>query len=645
MESATPKIPISAPGLGWISDVPAYERYLRCSPTAAGTVLGYLDNNGHPNFPSETSLIEELADAMEIQKGICLKTKQCKIILLALSLLVMITSGVSVTSAAIIIVDDDGGSDYFSIQAAVDNASHSDMIIVYPGTYTENVDVNKRLTIISESGNPDDTVVQAANQKDHVFDVTANNVTINGFSLKGAGGTREYAKAGIHLQSVQDCIISNNILADNLVGIFVESSSNNNLIGNTATSNELYGIRLQSSSNNRLISNEVSYNGFGVSLISSNNNELNNNTANSNNNYGISLFQSGNNRLVNNTASNKNYGICLCLSGNNELVNNTANSNSFHGIFFWKSSDNLLNNNTANSNELYGIHLFGFSNNNRLTGNTASGNNDGIRLSWDSNNNDLSSNIANSNKKYGINLEDSTGNTLNNNFLSGNYKGIKVTDNYENQIYDNEICDRYTWKTIFIGTVLTVAVFGIAFLFIRKNRNYPDYLLIIKEWLFKLVIASVILVGVIFVLFVLYYFPGADLPDRTVYIEDLEWTNITHIDETTCRTFVSMNITYLYKESWMYARKDRPLPDDLPVRIQVLLSSQGSSWPSDVVFSENVALHYQQVYPFNGSFDLISGNYSVMVEIQWKEYFDVPHPSYGEWRWKRLGGVATEINL
>lgn len=571
-----------------------------------------------------------------------MKTKQCRIIHSATSLLVMIIIGVSVTSAAIITVDDDGGSDYISIREAVDNANHSDTIIVYPGTYTENIDVNKKLTIISKSGNPNDTIVQAANPKDHVFEVTANNVTVSGFSLKSAGGTREDAKAGIHLQTAQDCIISNNLLINNLVGIVVESSSNIYLANNTANSNELYGIRLQSSSNNSLISNEVSYNGFGISLISSNNNELNNNTANSNNNYGISLFQSGNNRLINNTASNKKYGICLCLSGNNELGNNTANSNSFHGIFLWKSSDNLLINNTANSNELYGIHLFGFSNNNRLAGNTASGNNDGIRLLWDSNNNDLSSNIANSNKKYGIHLEDSTGNTLNNNFLSGNYKGIRVTDNYENQIYNNKISDRYTWKTIFIGSVLIVAVLGISFLYIRKNRNYPDYLLIIKKWLFKLVIASVILVAVVFVLFILCYFPGADLPDSTVYIEDLEWTNITHIDETTCRTSVSMNITYLYKESWMYART---LPDDLPVRIQVLSSPQGSSWPGDVIFSENVTLHYRQIYPFNCSFDLMSGNYSMMVEVQWTEYFDVPHPSYGEWRWKYLGGSATEISL
>jgi hypothetical protein len=37
--------------------------------------------------------------------------------------------------------------DYLTIQATVNAASGGDTIIVYPGTYTENVDVNKSLTI------------------------------------------------------------------------------------------------------------------------------------------------------------------------------------------------------------------------------------------------------------------------------------------------------------------------------------------------------------------------------------------------------------------------------------------------------------------------------------------------------------------
>ena len=37
--------------------------------------------------------------------------------------------------------------DYLTIQATVNAANPGDTIIVYPGTYTENVDVNKSLTI------------------------------------------------------------------------------------------------------------------------------------------------------------------------------------------------------------------------------------------------------------------------------------------------------------------------------------------------------------------------------------------------------------------------------------------------------------------------------------------------------------------
>ena len=57
------------------------------------------------------------------------------------------------------------------IQWAVDNATDGDTIIVRDGTYSENIDVNKRLTIKSENGSAK-TIVQAANPDDYVFEVT-----------------------------------------------------------------------------------------------------------------------------------------------------------------------------------------------------------------------------------------------------------------------------------------------------------------------------------------------------------------------------------------------------------------------------------------------------------------------------------------
>ena len=89
---------------------------------------------------------------------------------------------------------------YSTIQAAVDAASPGDTIIVSEGTYEENIEVYKRLTIRSENG-PDSTVVQADYPDLPVFKVTADYVNISGFTVKGA-----YEDAGIVFLYLYSCI-------------------------------------------------------------------------------------------------------------------------------------------------------------------------------------------------------------------------------------------------------------------------------------------------------------------------------------------------------------------------------------------------------------------------------------------------------
>ena len=102
----------------------------------------------------------------------------------------VLTALASVSAAKIIYVPDD----YAKIQWAVDNASAGDTIIVRPGTYNENVDVDVSVEIRSYSQNPGDTIVKASNPDDHVFYVTASNVNITGFTVTGATG---YRAAGV----------------------------------------------------------------------------------------------------------------------------------------------------------------------------------------------------------------------------------------------------------------------------------------------------------------------------------------------------------------------------------------------------------------------------------------------------------------
>ena len=228
-------------------------------------------------------------------------------VLTATLALVFLSSFTAVASAATIYVPDD----YSMIQQAVNAATAGDTIIVKDGTYNENVDLNKRLTIQSANG-ADSTTVIASNADDHVFNVTANYVNISGFTVEGATGSE---KAGIHINLTNHCGISNNSASNNRNGIRLDGSSNNTFTNNTAYSNNFCGIILDYSSNNTLDGNNAS------------------------NNYnGIYLRYSSNNTFVENMMSDNDYILgVFSVYSLSEYTHNIDTSNKVNGkpVYYW----------------------------------------------------------------------------------------------------------------------------------------------------------------------------------------------------------------------------------------------------------------------------------------------------------------------
>jgi parallel beta-helix repeat protein len=269
-----------------------------------------------------------------------------------------IAGGDGISEDDVIYVPDD----YTKIQWAVDNATAGDTIIVRDATYTENVDVNKRLTIRSENGSAT-CIVDVANPGDHVFELTGSYVNISGFSITNA---TEFQKAGVQIgDGVVHCNISDNIVSNNNFGIYLDNSSSNTLQNNIVSNNN-FGIYLDNSSSNMVTNNIANMNEkTNIVLFSSSNNILTNNTALYGGTGIYIMDNSSYNTIMNNTASENAYGICLFFSSCNNLTDNIANANTgeLGGIHLWASNGNKLTRNNVSDNSQYGIYLESSSNN------------------------------------------------------------------------------------------------------------------------------------------------------------------------------------------------------------------------------------------------------------------------------------------
>lgn len=382
------------------------------------------------------------------------------------SLAMPVTLRVEASSATIYVPDA-----YSTIQAAVDGASPGDTITVRDGTYEENVDVDKRLTIRSENG-AGVTFVEAAHQDD-VFHVTADYINISGFTIRGETGGEKSAISlhGSATNNVQYCNISNNIISETFVpgygyprpyhGISLYYTSNTIVENNKVYESWIYAIQLYQSENNTLAKNTVSESVVGIRLAASRNNTLSNNVAKLND-TGISLTMgSFNNTFVGNAMAGNDFNFNVDIGASGNLAQNIDTSNTVNGkpIYYlvnksdllidsgWNvgylglvDCDNITVKDVVLSHNGQGV-LLASTNNSRIENVDASNNGWGFALNYSSNNT-LVNNTADS--ASGFFLRYSSNNTITANTLSnGGYAMWLFYSSNGNMIYLNNFVNNF----------------------------------------------------------------------------------------------------------------------------------------------------------------------------------------------------------
>jgi len=291
----------------------------------------------------------------------------------------------------------------------------SENIVGNYGMFTQEAGINllsSHYSIISKNEvvNNKDTGIGLSSGCDNniISGNTAINNSRHGIGLSGLCNNNNISgnlannntQNGIYLNDgcINNTILNNTINNNGIYGVFLEEFCDSNIISrNIINNNTDSGIRIDLNSENNIISeNTLSENIWGIDLEASNNNEIYGNTAYKNMN-GIYLnWDCYNNTISGNSVSNNNLmGIFLGDSNNNTILRNTATDNGDHGIYLYNSDYNTVLGNIVTDNDDYGIYIYFYSIHNTISENLVYENEVyGIFIHTESNNNLLFDNYV-----------------------------------------------------------------------------------------------------------------------------------------------------------------------------------------------------------------------------------------------------------
>ncbi|NLA08146.1 MAG: hypothetical protein GX873_00390 [Parcubacteria group bacterium] len=285
-------------------------------------------------------------------------------------------------------IEINGTTYYGKIQDAIDAATTGDTINVAAGMYNENLIVNKSLTLngakhgvtaVGRTGA--ESIIRAANSSVYVVKITADKVTLDGFTITGMAnnGTNQ---AAVITWGVDSCTITNNILTNNYkdaINLFSVGTaySDYNTVSNNVINGpngvETFGIKIKGSHNtisgNHIYNTDTSiqiWSGDASETVSPDYNTISGNTiaqgigGTAAHKWGIDIRTGHNNTVTGNTITGVEWAA-INLYTSDKMASETG--------FDPRPANVTISNNTISGGEV-GIALMEGARNNTISGNT-----------------------------------------------------------------------------------------------------------------------------------------------------------------------------------------------------------------------------------------------------------------------------------
>lgn len=251
------------------------------------------------------------------------------------------------------------------IKQAIQMAKAGDIILVFPGKYSEgNIIIDKQLTIKGIN-----YPIFDGQKKFEIFSIKANGTILDGLKLIHSGVSNLDDYAGIKVYDSREVVIQNNILDDTYFGIYLQYAKKCIIRNNTMAAyfkeeqQSGNGIHCWKSDSITITGNHIKGHRDGIYFEFVMHSTIKNNFSEHNIRYGLHFMYSNDDVYIANDFMGNGAGVAVMYSHGVHMFQNTFRENwgdAAYGLLLKEISDSDIKGNKFNKNTS-GIYMEGVS--------------------------------------------------------------------------------------------------------------------------------------------------------------------------------------------------------------------------------------------------------------------------------------------